>query len=85
MHGEIVMPTNDLDDVIKNWNETAMRINRPRLADAADIIVKLVIEIEELRKELLYQSKRQDLKEQQLKTMFVELHNVVQKHGNEIA
>ncbi len=71
----------DLDKVVEDWgSHVKLQQTRPTLISASETVIDLVLEIKKLRKELEYEKKRQDIKEQHFKTMFVELHNVVNKY-----
>lgn len=67
-------------EVLKQWNRVSATIRKPTLDDACDLIESLYLEIDKQRKEVEYQKRRQDLKEQEYKTMIVEITNVVQRY-----
>ena len=67
-------------EVLKLWSRISATTRKPTLNDACDLIESLCLEIDKQRKEVEYQKRRQDLKEQEYKTMIVEITNVVSKY-----
>jgi hypothetical protein len=70
----------DTGAILKEWHSSTAVIRKPKLGEACEVIDALCMEVIRLRDELDYQSKRQDLKEQQYKTMIIEIQNVVQSY-----
>jgi hypothetical protein len=70
----------DTKKILGEWSRHAAMIRRPQLVEACDVIESLCMELVKLKEEVLYQKKRQDLKEQQYKTMILEVQNIVGKY-----
>jgi hypothetical protein len=71
----------DIKQTLKDWNPLAARIRKPTIEDGCKIIEDLCLEIRRLEAEVAHQKKRQDCKEQEYKTMLVEMHNVLHKYS----
>ena len=74
----------DIQQLMKDWELTAAMIRKPRFSDTCDLIQNLCMEIKELRKEVEYQKKRQDVEEQKYKTMLLEVQNVVTRYFRDL-
>ena len=70
----------EISSISKDWDRTRAILRKPSLLEACEVIQTLCLEVEKVRKEVEYQKKRQDLKEQTYKTMMVEVQNVIQKY-----
>ena len=71
----------EVSEVLKEWSKNAAAMRKPMLTEACDVIESLCLEVLKLGKEVDYQKRRQDLKEQEYKTMIVEVQNVVSKYS----
>ena len=70
----------DTKKILTEWSTSAAMIRKPKLNEACDVISNLCMEVSRLEDAVEYQKKRQDIKEQQYKTMLIEVQNVVQKY-----
>jgi hypothetical protein len=70
----------DTKKLLTEWSTSAAMIRKPKLGEACDVISSLCMEVFKLEGEVKYQKNRQDLKEQEYKTMIIEIQNVVQKY-----
>ena len=70
----------DTKKVLNEWSTSAAMVRKPKLGEACEVISTLCMEVCRLEEEVKYQKNRQDLKEQEYKTMLIEIQNVVQKY-----
>lgn len=70
----------DTKQICYDWDYGRASLRKPKLQEACDLITSLCHEIRRLEKEVAYQCKRQDLKEQHYDTMMVEVQNVIRKY-----
>lgn len=70
----------DTKKILIEWSASTAMIRKPKLNEACDVISNLCMEVSRLKDAVEYQKKRQDIKEQQYKTMLIEVQNVVQKY-----
>ena len=75
------MQDSDIKKIAAEWHPDAIMMEKPMLADTKQMVTDLVSHIRSLEKEVAYQKKRQDNKEQQFKTMHVEIGNVINKYA----
>ena len=70
----------DTGALMRDWSTQSAMIRKPKLDEACTVISDLCMEVVALKREVAYQKKRQDLKEQQYKTMILEVQNVVSSY-----
>ena len=70
----------DTGKILKEWSPVAARLSKPTLDDACKVIEDACMEIKRLERELVYQSKRQDLNEIKYKDMMIEVQNVITRY-----
>ena len=70
----------DVNSILREWSPLAARLSKPTLDDACKVIEDACMEIKRLEKELVYQSKRQDLNEIKYKDMMLEVQNVIARY-----
>lgn len=71
----------DINEIAKEWgNPIKVRIRKPSIEEACDVVMSLILEVSKARKEAAEEKKRQDIKAQQLKIMMIELQNTINKY-----
>ena len=74
------MKDSELKKIAEQWHPDAIMLKRPMLADTKVMVTELLAYIRHLEKEVAYEKKRQDLKEQNYKAMHIEIGNVINKY-----